>query len=109
MLISLTSLGCKKVVITGVSFEGGSLGCYGYDSESGEFFSYFNPEINKHYHGTGDVFASVCFSSLVLGKSLYDSCRSAADFVCKAILATMNDDRPITYGVHFEKVLRELR
>ena len=109
MLIALTSLGCKKAVITGVSFDGISLGCYGYDSEKGEFFSYFNREINTHYHGTGDVFASVCFSSLVLGKSLYESCKSAADFVCKAILATMSDDRPITYGVHFEKVLRELR
>lgn len=109
LLVALTSLGCKKAVITGVSLAGNTLGCYGYDSESGEFFSYAREEITKHYHGTGDVFASVCFSSLVNGKSLLDACTRAADFVCEAILATMNDDRPIEYGVHFEKVLGSLK
>lgn len=109
LLVSLTSLGCKRAVITGVSFDGKSLGCYGYDSETNEFFSYTRREIAKHYHGTGDVFASVCFSSLVNGDSLLESCTRAADFVCDAIIATMNDDRPIEYGVHFEKVLDKLR
>lgn len=109
LLVNLTSLGCKKAVITGVSFGSGTLGCYGYDSECNEFFSYFNEEIKQHYHGTGDVFASVCFSSLVLGNSLYESSKKAADFVCRSINATMTDERPITYGVHFEKVLDTLK
>ena len=109
LLVSLTSLGCKRAVITGVSFDGKTLGFYGYDSEKNEFFSYTRDEITKHYHGTGDVFASVCFSSLVNGGSLLDACTQAADFVCEAIIATMSDDRPIEYGVHFEKVLGSLK
>ena len=108
LLLGISALGAKKVIITGITFGDGSLGCYGYDSESGEFFSYFNPEIKQKFHGTGDTFASVCFGSLIKGYKLEDATKRAADFVCEAIKATLNDERPITYGVHFEKVLHTL-
>lgn len=105
ILISLTRLGCKKAVLTGVGFSPDKLGCYGYDAENDEFFGYFNDRKSQSFHGTGDVFASVCFSECIRGKSLLDSAASAADFVCAAIDETISDDRPITYGVHFEKVI----
>lgn len=105
LLKGLTELGCKCAVITGVKLNENSLGFFGYNSESDEFFSYFRPELKEHFHGTGDVFASICFSSLVNGESLLCACKRAADFVCDSIVSTLNDDRPITYGVHFEKVL----
>ena len=108
LLLGIAALGATKVVITGVAFEEGKLGCCGYDSTTGEFFSYFNNEITKKFHGTGDTFASVCFGSLILGESLYDATKKAADFVCNAIKATVTDERPIDYGVHFEKVLNTL-
>ena len=108
LLLGLTDLGAKKAVITGVSFDSERLGCYGYDSETKEFFTYFNNEIKQKFHGTGDIFASVCFGSLMRGESLYDATKKAADFVCESIKATLNDERPITYGVHFEKVLNTL-
>ena len=105
MLKELTCLGCRCAVITGVDFDDGKLGLYGYDKESGEFFSDFNDKIAQSFHGTGDIFASVAFSSLTNGNSLPHSCAVAADFVCDSINATINDERPIWYGVHFEKVL----
>ncbi len=108
LLHGLCALGAKKAVITGVSFDGGKLGCYGYDSENREFFSYFNNEITQKFHGTGDVFASVCFASLIRGESLFAATKRAADFVCDAINATLADENPITYGVHFEKILHKL-
>ena len=108
LLFGIAALGAKKVVITGIAFEEGKLGCYGYDSETGEIFSYFNNEITQKFHGTGDTFASVCFGSLILGESLFDATKKAADFVCDAINATLSDERPIKYGVHFEKVLKNL-
>ena len=108
LLLGIANLGAKKVVITGVAFGEGSLGCYGYDSENGEFFSYLNSEIKQRFHGTGDTFASVCFGALIGGSSLKDATKKAADFVCEAIKATLNDERPIDYGVHFEKVLNKL-
>ena len=105
ILISLTNLGCKKAVLTGIGFESDKLGCYGYDSESGEVFYDYNDKKSQSFHGTGDIFASVCFSSLVNGKSLPEASAIAADFVCDSIDATLSDEKPIWYGVHFEKVL----
>lgn len=105
MLRELTSLGCPRAVLTGVGFDENELGCYGYDSTTGEFFFDTNEKISQSFHGTGDVFASVCFSCLTRGKTLKDSCAIAADFVCDSMRATLDDERPIWYGVHFEKVL----
>ena len=105
ILVSLTNLGARRAVLTGVGFTPDELGCYGYDSETGEFFFDANERLPQSFHGTGDIFASVCFSCLNRGKTLEESCAIAADFVCDSIKATLSDERPITYGVHFEKVL----
>ena len=105
ILVSLTKLGCKKAVLTGIGFAPDKLGCYGYDSESGEFFCDFNDKKPQSFHGTGDIFASVCFSHLISGKTLPEASALAADFVCDSIDATINDENPIWYGVNFEKVL----
>ena len=105
MLRSLTDLGCPRAVLTGVGFNENELGCYGYDSTTGEFFFDANERISQSFHGTGDIFASVCFSSMINGKTPEESCAIAADFVCDSMKATLDDDRPIWYGVHFEKVL----
>ena len=105
MLRELVSLGCPCAVLTGVGFNENELGCYGYNSVTDEFFFDVNEKIPQSFHGTGDVFASVCFSSLINGKTLAQSCSIAADFVCDSMKATLDDDRPIWYGVHFEKVL----
>ena len=107
LLVSLTKLGCKKALLTGVGFEENKLGCYGYDSESGEFFCDYNEKKSKSFHGTGDVFASVCFSSIMNGNTLAEASAKAADFVCDSIDATLNDEKPIFYGVHFEKVMKK--
>ena len=105
MLRALTDLGCPKAVLTGVGFNENELGCYGYDSTTGEFFFDTNERISQSFHGTGDIFASVCFSCLNRGKTLEESCAIAADFVCDSMNATITDETPIWYGVHFEKVL----
>ncbi len=107
ILISLTNLGARAAVLTGVGFEEDELGCCGYDSKTGKFFYDSNEKISQSFHGTGDVFASVCFSALMREKSLDESCSLAADFVCDSMRATLEDERPIWYGVHFEKVLAE--
>ena len=105
ILVSLTDLGARRAVLTGVGFTEDTLGCYGYDSESGEFFFDTNERFPKSFHGTGDIFASVCFSCIQRGKTLEEACAIAADFVCDSIKATITDEKPIWYGVHFEKVL----
>jgi len=105
MLRSLTALGAKCAILTGVGFDENELGCYGYDSLSDRFFYDTNERISQSFHGTGDIFASVCFSSYMRGKSIDEACAIAADFVCDSMKATIEDERPIWYGVHFEKIL----
>jgi len=107
ILISLTDLGCKKAVLTGIGFSDDKLGCYGYDSETKSFFQTYNGKKAQSFHGTGDIFASVCFSSTINGKTLEESSKAAADFVCDSIDATTNDEKPIWYGVNFEKIIKK--
>ncbi len=108
VLRKLTNLGCKKAVLTGISFDPNKLGCVGYDSETDTFFEYFNDKIPQKYHGTGDIYSSVFVGGLMNGLSLEHSASLAADFVCDSIIATRTDEKPIHYGVHFEKVIPSL-
>lgn len=103
MLKKLTSLGCKTAVITGVSFEKDKLGVMSYDSESGEYFSYFRERIPESFHGTGDVFASTFLGALMRERSVGDSLKIATDFTVECIKATLGNPQERKYGVNFEE------
>ena len=103
MLKKLTSLGCKTAVITGVSFEKDKLGVMSYDSESGEYFSYFRERIPESFHGTGDVFASTFLGALMRERSIGDSLKIATDFTVECIKATLGNPQERKYGVNFEE------
>ena len=103
MLKKLPSLGCKPAVITGVSFEKDKLGVMSYDSESGEYFSYFRERIPESFHGTGDVFASTFLGALMRERSVGDSLKIATDFTVECIKATLGNPKERKYGVNFEE------
>jgi len=103
MLKKLTFLGCKTAVITGVSFEKDKLGVMSYDSESGEYFSYFKERIPESFHGTGDVFASTFLGALMRERSVGDSLKIATDFTVECIKATLGNPKERKYGVNFEE------
>ena len=103
MLKKLTSLGCKTAVITGVSFEKDKLGVMSYDSESGEYFSYFRERIPESFHGTGDVFASTFLGALMRERSIGDSLKIATDFTVECIKATLGNPQERKYGENFEE------
>ncbi len=102
LLVKLCALGCKKAVLTGVSFAPDKLGAMIYDSESGEFYSYFNDKVPYMSHGTGDVFASACVGAIVRGASLLDAVTLAADYTSECIRLNYNDKNSNRYGVDFE-------
>lgn len=102
VLVGLSGLGAKISVLTGVSFKEGELGVMSYNSETGEFFSYFNKEIKARYHGTGDVFASCCTGALMNDLSVEDSLKLAADYTARCIKNTVDDKDGRWYGVNFE-------
>ena len=102
LLKKLLTLGCKKVVLTGVSFEKGKLGCACYDGKDIEY--YFNDRLDAQMHGTGDVFASSFTGSICKGYSLLQATKLASDFVVESMKKTLGDKNH-WYGVKFEKAL----
>ena len=102
LLLSLSKLGAKKSVITGVTFADGTFGFMGYDSETKDFFSYGTEKVNTKCHGTGDVFASTFTGALMNGFPVYDALKIAADYTCACIKNTYNDANAVNYAVNFE-------
>ena len=102
MLVGLCGLGAKKAVITGVGFEPDKCGVMGYDSETGDYFTYFNDFIDARFHGTGDIFSSTAVGALMNNKSLEDSLAIAADYTVASISKTLENKEHNWYGVDFE-------
>ncbi len=101
----LTDMGCKSVVLTGVSFDEGNLGVA--VCENGTVDYYFHKKVPYSLHGTGDIFASIFTGALMSGHTIMDSARIAGDMTLLAIEETK--DRDIhPYGARFEKIIPEL-
>jgi len=102
MLKKLCALGAKKSVLTGISFESGKLGVYGYDGVKNEYFSYYREHLPKSFHGTGDVFASALCGALTIGKPFEESLKIATDYTVESIRQTISHKDHNWYGVEFE-------
>ena len=108
VLRKLCAMGAKKAALTGVSLDASKTGVMAYDSETGEFFSYYHDRIPVQYHGTGDVFASTCVGALMRGKSLEEALVVAADYTCESIRLTEAEPGHNWYGVNFEQAIPQL-
>ena len=104
----LTTLGPKKIVLTGVSFDDVKLGAATYDAETGEKSYYFCDRIPGYYHGTGDVFGSAVVAALIRGRSLPDASRIAVDYTVGSIQRTYDAKTDIRFGVNFEEGIPQL-
>lgn len=104
-LRKLVGLGAKCAVLTGVSFEAGTVGFMGYDAEKNEFFEYFNEKVDAAYHGTGDIFASTAVGALMRGLSCKKALALAADYTRECIRITKCAAVDPGYGVYFEQAL----
>ncbi len=105
MLKALAALGTKTPILTGVSLSEKKTGAMGYDSATGEYFSYQNDLVPASYHGTGDIFSSVLAGSFVLGLSREEALRIAADCTALTIAETLKNPSKPRYGVDFEKTV----
>lgn len=108
MLIRLSRLGSKIVIITGVSFDVSSQGVMSYNSETGEFFSYFSDNIPGYFHSTGDVFSSTLAGALVKDCDMGKAIKIAVDFTVECIKNTIGCEKEHWYGVKFEECLPSL-
>ncbi len=105
ILVRLTNLGSKIAILTGVSFEKGKLGIYGYNSVKKEFFSYYSKHVPAKFHGTGDIFASTLCGALAKGKTLEQASKITVDYTVKCIEATLKNENHNWYGVDFESCI----
>ncbi|MCR5290163.1 MAG: pyridoxamine kinase [Treponema sp.] len=113
ILIKLAALGAKKVVVKGIVFDKeqktfknvvGKIGIVSYDAQTQKFSSYFHEKLETSFHGTGDIFASVCVGALMRNMSLDNALKLAADYVVESIKATVAHKDYNWYGVDFETV-----
>lgn len=100
--------GCGAVVVTGV--ESGEIieNCV-LSSVDAEPIWVGGHRVDRHFAGTGDVFASVLCGCLLQGKSLEQAVRKAADFVCRTTAATAEWQENGQDGIAFEPFLSELK
>ncbi len=108
LLAALDRLGAGISVLTGVSLEKGKTGVMGFDRATGEYYVYQNRRIDASYHGTGDLFSSVCVGEIMKGRDWRDAMRIAADYTAHTIDVTLKDGSKPWYGVDFEVTLPDL-
>ena len=108
LLQKLAALGSRVVLVTGVSLSAGKTGVMGYDREKDEYFTYQNDRVNASYHGTGDIFSSVCIGGILRGLALRDAMALAADYTALTIRTTLENPKKPWYGVDFEATLPQL-
>lgn len=105
MIAKLIRLGCKNVILTGISYAEGKTGVVVF--ENGEYSYYEHEFLSNSCHGTGDIYASSFVGALVRGKSAYEAAKIAADYTVECIKATAGEDNH-WYGAKFEPVLGKL-
>ncbi len=102
ILAKLIELGCKNVILTGISYKEGTTGIVVF--ENGEYSYYEHAFLPNSCHGTGDIYASAFVGGLIRGKSAFESASLAADYVVECIKATAEEENH-WYGAKFEPVL----
>ena len=105
ILAKLQELGCKNIILTGISYSEGRTGVVVF--ENGKYSYYEHEKVAKGCHGTGDIYASAFVGALMRGKSAYDAAKIAADYVVLCIKETQKEENH-WYGARFEPVLGKL-
>ena len=102
---ALTDLGCKNIVLTGISYRPGKTGL---EVVENGVRRYYEHDLQPNScHGTGDIYASAFVGALVRGKSAYDAAAIAGNYTVECIKATAQVENH-WYGAAFEPVLGKL-
>jgi pyridoxine kinase len=107
MARNLLKGGCGAVVVTGV--ESGDIieNCV-LDSVDAAPVWISGHRVDRHFAGTGDLFASVLCGWLLRGYALVEAVEKTTDFVCRTTAHTAEMDTNGQDGIAFEPFLREL-
>ncbi len=97
--------GSKFVVLTGVDFDGKSIGAGAYDAENDVITYSLSERIDGMFHSTGDLFASSLLGGILNGFSVNESAEKAIGFVVRAIKETVKIGGDSRFGLAFERCL----
>jgi pyridoxine kinase len=104
-LRTLTALGCKNIILTGVSYRPGKTGI---EVVENGVRRYYEHDLQPNScHGTGDVYASAFTGAYMQGFTTYEAAKIAADYVVQSMKNTIGDDTH-WYGVKFETAIPDL-
>lgn len=95
----------KFVVLTGVDFDGKSVGAGAYDAENDIITYSLSERINGMFHSTGDLFASSLLGGILNGFSVNDATQKAINFTVNAIKETVKIGGDSRFGLAFERCL----
>lgn len=99
LLKRLSAMGCKNVILTGISYESGKTGVVVYDGV--EALYYAHNKLPNSCHGTGDIYASAFTAALLKGKPAFTAAKVAADYTVRCIETTGSLNNH-WYGAAFE-------
>ena len=107
MARQLLTKGCGAVVVTGV--ESGDIieNCVLASADAAPVWV-GGHRVDRHFAGTGDLFASVLCGWLLRGETLEEAVRKTTAFVCKTTAATARWQENGQDGIAFEPFLGEL-
>lgn len=113
MCKELAAMGPKHIVVTGISLNQTQITNYIYDAtrsdgDAEDFRMVMVDRIGGDRSGTGDVISSVIAGMYVNGHSVYESVKTAANFVSKCIKYCEENNVPTHYGLSFEMFLKDL-
>ena len=104
LLEKLLKLGPETAIITGLRTDAGHMGVASLQ-KNGSYSLHLTEYIPAVFHGTGDLFASVCAGAMILGRTAPEAVALAADYVHHTIRTTMKNPGRRWYGVDFETTL----
>ncbi|MBP9989123.1 MAG: pyridoxamine kinase, partial [Ruminococcus sp.] len=107
LIMKLRSTGAVRIVITGVDFGDGQIGCAAYDSISGKANMFFTPKVEGRFPGTGDVFTSSLTAAFMSGRDFIDAVQLAMSFTSECVEYTSKSDVDRKYGLCFEPFISE--
>ncbi|MFI3210329.1 MAG: pyridoxamine kinase [Peptostreptococcaceae bacterium] len=104
---TLSNLGPKKIIITGILRDDFVLN-FGFNNETKKHFIIKKKYNKKSYSGTGDIFSSIISALTVRGFDLYKSVEIASDFIYDVIKYNTKFDTDRNDGIMFELFLNKL-
>ena len=105
LLTQLTPLNNKHIILTGVSFEDGSIGLAHWDREKASVSYHFAKAYPQNFFGTGDVLSAILAAGYFHGLSLDAVATLALDIIDKILSLTLELERDIKWGLCYEPYL----